>query len=95
MYAPRISKWLPQNNWKPYSLALKDGNIARAFKQDNIDCFEVNNAMDAILNIFKISNWIKKNNITIIHCHKSSDLKIAVLLKLITGAKIIFTEWVS
>lgn len=92
MYPPRISKWLPQNNWKPHALALKDGNIALSFKQNNNNCFEVTSTSDAILNIFKISNWIKKNNITIIHCHKSSDLKIAVLLKIITGAKIIFTE---
>ncbi|WP_133012028.1 glycosyltransferase family 4 protein [Marinomonas flavescens] len=41
---------------------------------------------------FKLAKWIKKHNIGYVHCHKSSDLLLAVLLKKRCGFVLIYTD---
>lgn len=42
--------------------------------------------------LFSIAQWIKQREIDVVHCHKSSDLTLAVLLKKLCGFKLIYTD---
>ncbi|MGO2353192.1 MAG: glycosyltransferase family 4 protein [Marinomonas foliarum] len=42
--------------------------------------------------LLRLAQWIKQRDIDVVHCHKSSDLTLAVLLKKLCHFKLIYTD---
>lgn len=92
MYPARVSKYLPEQGWQVVAVCLKGGKVAQSFHNLGLDVFEVNSQASAIIRLKKLANWLKSKNVSVLHCHKSSDLRLAALLKKLTGCSVIFTE---
>jgi glycosyltransferase involved in cell wall biosynthesis len=92
MYPARIAKKLKAKNHKIYGLALSATPVADEMTKNGFEVLTYNNKNQALFNLPKIISWVKKNNIGVIHCHKSKDLLIAALIKKLSGCKLIFTE---
>lgn len=92
MYPARVSKYLPEQGWQTVAICLKDGKVAESFHQLGIHVFEVSSQTSAFLGIRRLVGWLKSKGVSVLHCHKSSDLRLAALLKRLTGCRVIFTE---
>lgn len=92
MYPARVSKYLPEQGWQAVAICLKDGKVAQSFRELGIDVFEVSSQTSAFLGIRRLVDWLKSKGVSVLHCHKSSDLRLATLLKKLAGCRIIFTE---
>ena len=92
MYPARVSKYLPEQGWQAVAICLKDGKVAQSFHNLGLDVFEVDSQTNAFIRLKKLANWLKSKKVSVLHCHKSSDLRLAALLKKLTGCRVIFTE---
>ncbi|MFD1007880.1 glycosyltransferase [Oceanisphaera ostreae] len=92
MYPARVSKYLPEQGWQAVAICLKGGKVAQSFHNVGSDVFEVDSQASAFVGIRKLVNWLKIKKVTVLHCHKSSDLRLAAILKKIIGCRVIFTE---
>ncbi|MBO1519880.1 glycosyltransferase family 4 protein [Oceanisphaera pacifica] len=92
MYPARVSKYLPEQGWQAVAICLKGGKVAQSFHNVECDVFEVTSQASAFFKIRKLVNWLKNNNVSVLHCHKSSDLRLAAILKKLTNCRVIFTE---
>lgn len=92
MYPARVSKYLPEQSWEAVAICFKGGKVAQSFLDIGSDVFEVSSQANSLFKIRTLVNWLKERNVSILHCHKSSDLRLAAILKKMIGCRIIFTE---
>ncbi|ART82335.1 hypothetical protein CBP31_06635 [Oceanisphaera profunda] len=92
MYPARVSKYLPEQGWEAVAICFKGGKVAQSFLDIGNDVFEVSSQANALFKIRTLVNWLKERNVSVLHCHKSSDLRLAAILKKMTGCRVIFTE---
>ncbi|EKP0306670.1 glycosyltransferase family 4 protein [Aeromonas veronii] len=92
MYPIRVGKGFVERGWRVFGLALAGSRIARDMRAAGLDVFEVSSRARALLQLPALLRWIKRNGIGVVHCHKSSDLLLAALLKSCHPCRLIFTE---
>ncbi|WP_319782696.1 glycosyltransferase family 4 protein [Oceanisphaera sp. IT1-181] len=92
MYPARVSKYLPEQSWEAVAICFKGGKVAQSFLDIGSDVFEVSSQANALFKIRTLVNWLKERNVSVLHCHKSSDLRLAAILKKMIGCRVIFTE---
>lgn len=92
MYPIRIGKGLVERDWRVFGLALAGSRIAADMRGAGLEVFEVASRGRAILQLPALLRWMKRNGISVVHCHKSGDLLLAALLKSCTPFRLLFTE---
>lgn len=93
MYPARIAPALEARGWRVFGLAFDESRVSAAFAQCCEDTLFFKSVNAALIHVLSIKQWIRKHNIGIVHCHKSSDLRLAAILKtLMPSLRIIFTE---
>lgn len=92
MYPIRLGTQLKIKNWQIFGLALEGSQVAEEMKSAGFVVTVVASKGEAIFQLFRLINLLKQNDISVIHCHKSSDLLIGALLKKFRSFRLIFTE---
>ncbi|TKJ10504.1 glycosyltransferase family 4 protein [Halomonas sp. 15WGF] len=92
-YVDRIIDDLRDEGWGVYLLCLSNTEFEKIIADKEVGFNSYKTRMEALLSCHKIAKWLKKENIKIVHCHKSSDLRLATCLKLINPSlKVFFTD---
>jgi len=93
LYVDRIIDDLKEEGWAVYSLCLAGTEFEKIIASKEVGHLSFKTRMAAIINFHKVAKWLKKEGVSVVHCHKSSDLRIATCLKLINPElKVFFTD---
>ncbi|WP_375752239.1 glycosyltransferase family 4 protein [Vibrio sp. HN007] len=93
MYPIRVGKEFIQRGYKVYGLCVSGTQVAEGMEKVGIETFQVKSKKNLIaFQIIKLNQWLKKNNIDVVHCHKSGDILVSALLSLLKKRQTLFTE---
>lgn len=96
LYVGRVAKDLTQLGWEVYSINLENTKVSEYMEKEGIESLTFASNFASILSFLKVVRWIKKNKISVIHCHKSSDLRLALVIKpFLQGVRIFYTDHVG
>ena len=92
MYPIRTGGQFREKGWKVLGLCLKGSRVAQGMREQGIETYEVESKFASFRQLNRIHQWLQKNGVNLIHCHKSGDLVVAALLDTLSSYRIIFTE---
>lgn len=96
LYVGRIAEDLKDIGWEVYSVCLEGTRVAQYMDNIGVEKRELPSTFISIMKAKSILKWIKNNNISVVHCHKSSDLRLAIFLKMMArDLRIFFTDHVG
>ncbi|MBH8580723.1 glycosyltransferase family 4 protein [Halomonas pacifica] len=93
MYPARMIPELERQGWQAHGLALAGSRVAASLEEAGITPLTVPSRGRALLAAPRILRYLKHHDIRVVHCHKSSDLRLAALLATLWPAlRLVFTE---
>ncbi|BBG28810.1 glycosyltransferase family 4 protein [Zymobacter palmae] len=96
VYLARIITGLQQQGWTVYGVALEGTRVAEYMHAAGIRYRARKSQARALMSVRSIVRWMRLEGIDVIHCHKSSDLRLAALIKcFLPRTKLIYTDHVG
>ncbi|PRY71173.1 glycosyltransferase family 4 protein [Halomonas ventosae] len=93
MYSSRIIPELRRQGWAAHGLALAGSRVATSLHEAGITPLTVASRGQALLRVGHLLRYLKVHDIRILHCHKSSDLRLgALLVTLRPSLRLFFTD---
>lgn len=93
MYPGRIIPELKHQGWEAHGLALEGSMVADSLRRAGIEPLTVASRTRALLSVGSILRYLKTHDIRVLHCHKSSDLRLgALLVSLNPRLRLFFTD---
>ncbi|MDX1467071.1 MAG: glycosyltransferase family 4 protein [Halomonas sp.] len=93
MYPSRIIPELARQGWEAHGLALAGSRVAESLAEAGITPLTVPSRGRALLGIGRLLAYLKAHGIGVLHCHKSSDLRLgALLVSLRPSLRLFFTD---
>jgi len=93
MYPSRIIPELRRQGWEVHGLALADSRVAESLRQVGVEPRVVSSRGRALLAVPSLLRYLREHDIDVIHCHKSSDLRLgALLVTLRPSLRLFFTD---
>lgn len=93
MYPSRIIPELRRQGWEVHGLALAGSRVAESFREAGMEPLVVSSRWRALLAVPRLLRYLKEHDIGVIHCHKSSDLRLgALLVSLRSSLRLLFTD---
>ncbi|RUM49470.1 MAG: glycosyltransferase family 1 protein [Marinomonas sp.] len=92
MYPLRVGKEMKALGHQVFGLTFQGSEIAEVMQREFDASWELETRGNGYMQLFKLADWMKQHQIQYVHCHKSSDLLLAVLLKKLCGFKLIYTD---
>ncbi|NIC05462.1 glycosyltransferase family 4 protein [Halomonas sp. DX6] len=93
MYPARIIPELQRQGWEPHGLALAGSRVAASLSAAGIEPLTMASRGRALLQVGRVLAYLKHHAVGVLHCHKSSDLRLGALLaSLRPGLKLFFTD---
>jgi len=93
MYPARIIPELQRQGWECHGLALVGSRVAESMAVAGVEPLIAPSRGRALLQVRHILGYIKLHAIEVLHCHKSSDLRLgALLVALRPSLKLFFTD---
>ncbi|MFG6176294.1 glycosyltransferase family 4 protein [Halomonas sp. THAF12] len=93
MYPARIIPELARQGWEAHGLALAGSRVAASLEDAGVAPLTVASRGQALWRIGSILAYLKAQRIDVVHCHKSSDLRLGALLATLRpGLKLFFTD---
>ncbi|MGJ7458266.1 glycosyltransferase family 4 protein [Halomonas sp. RA08-2] len=93
MYPSRIIPELARQGWQSHGLALAGSRVAESFREAGLEPLELASKGRALLAVGRVLAYLKAHDIGVIHCHKSSDLRLGALLaSLRPSLRLFFTD---
>ncbi|MEQ4539439.1 MAG: glycosyltransferase family 4 protein [Billgrantia desiderata] len=93
MYPARIIPELQRQGWQAHGLALAGSRVAESLASTGIAPLTVPSRGRALLQVGHILGYLKRHGIEVLHCHKSSDLRLGALLATLRPTlKLFFTD---
>ncbi|WP_245888756.1 glycosyltransferase family 4 protein [Halomonas denitrificans] len=93
MYPSRIIPELARQGWEAHGLALAGSRVADSLAEAGITPLTVSSRGRALLGIGRLLSYLKRHGIGVLHCHKSSDLRLgALLVSLRPSLRLFFTD---
>lgn len=80
MYPARIIPELQRQGWEAHGLALAGSRVAESLAAAGIEPLTVLSRGRALLQVGRILAYLRRHGIEVLHCHKSSDLRLGALL---------------
>ncbi|MGR4066224.1 glycosyltransferase family 4 protein [Billgrantia sp. C5P2] len=80
MYPARIIPELQRQGWEPHGLALEGSRVAASLVAAGVETLTVPSRGRALLQAGRVLAYLKRHGIGVLHCHKSSDLRLGALL---------------
>lgn len=96
VYLARIIAGLKQQGWDVYGVALEGTRVAEYMHAAGIHYRARKSQAQALMGVRSIVRWMRLEGIEVIHCHKSSDLRLAALIKcFLPRIKLLYTDHVG
>ncbi|MFY0991653.1 glycosyltransferase family 4 protein [Halomonas sp. C05BenzN] len=93
MYPSRIIPELRCQGWESHGLALAGSRVAESFGEADVSPLTVPSKGRALLAAGRLLAYLKTHDIGVIHCHKSSDLRLGALLATLRPSlRLFFTD---
>ncbi|WP_369335742.1 glycosyltransferase family 4 protein [Halomonas sp. ND22Bw] len=93
MYPARIIPELARQGWEAHGLALEGSRVAASLEAAGVTPLTVPSRGQALWRVGRILAYLKAHGIEVIHCHKSSDLRLGALLATLRpGLRLFFTD---
>lgn len=93
MYPARIIPELRRQGWEPHGLALAGSRVAESLASAGIEPLTLPSRARALLQAGQVLAYLKRHGIGVLHCHKSSDLRLGALLATLRPSlKLFFTD---
>lgn len=93
MYPAKLGAALVRQGCQVHGAALKDTAVADSFKKADLPRLTFGSQVSALLTVKKTLDYIRQHHITVIHAHKSGDMRLAALLvALAPDLKLFFTD---
>ncbi|MDR9438273.1 MAG: glycosyltransferase family 4 protein [Halomonas sp.] len=93
MYSSRIIPELRRQGCEVHGLALADSRVAASLAEAGITPMTVTSRGQALLRVGRLLRYLKTHDIRMLHCHKSSDLRLgALLVTLRPSLRLFFTD---
>lgn len=93
MYPSRIIPELAGQGWQAFGLALAGSRVAESFREAGVEPLTLASKGRALLAVSRVLAYLKTQGIGVIHCHKSSDLRLgALLVSLRPSLRLFFTD---
>lgn len=93
MYPARIIPELKRQGWEPHGVALTGSRVAQSLGEAGIEPLLVSSKGRALLAVPRLLRYLKDHVIGVIHCHKSSDLRLGALLATLRPSlRLFFTD---
>ncbi|NWO10290.1 glycosyltransferase [Chromohalobacter salexigens] len=94
MYPARIIPELARQGWRAYVLTLEGTRLAKTLAGcDATEMRSVRSPLRAFWQLPVLVRWLRRRGIGVVHCHKSSDLRLGALLKcLCPELRLVFTD---
>ncbi|WP_232090431.1 glycosyltransferase [Billgrantia diversa] len=93
MYPARIIPELQRQGWEPHGLVLAGSRVAESLSAAGIEPLTMASRGRALLQVGRVLAYLQRHAINVVHCHKSSDLRLGALLaSLRPGLKLFFTD---
>ncbi|MDG3086921.1 glycosyltransferase family 4 protein [Vibrio hannami] len=93
MYPIRTGAEFDKRGYKVFGLCVAGTRVAKGMDESGIETYKVQSKKHLIaFEILKLNQWLKDNNVEVIHCHKSGDILISALLNIFTRRRTLFTE---
>jgi glycosyltransferase involved in cell wall biosynthesis len=93
MYPARIIPELQRQGWEAHGLALAGSRVAESMAAAGVEPLTTPSRGRALLQAGRILAYLRRHGIDVLHCHKSSDLRLAALLAALRpGLKLFFTD---
>ncbi|MDT8879064.1 glycosyltransferase family 4 protein [Halomonas saccharevitans] len=93
MYPSRIIPELRRQGWEAHGLALAGSRVAESLTEAGVTPLTVPSRGRALLGLGRLLAYLKAHEIGVLHCHKSSDLRLgALLVSLRPSLRLFFTD---
>ncbi|WP_416138663.1 glycosyltransferase family 4 protein [Halomonas sp. HK25] len=93
MYPSRIIPELKRQGWQSHGLALAGSRVAASFREAGVEPLVMPSRGRALLVVWRVLAYLKAHGIGVVHCHKSSDLRLGALLaSLRPSLRLFFTD---
>lgn len=92
MYPIRVGEVMKALGHNVYGVSQEKTRTNISMREAFDDTFTLETRGDGYRKIIRLAKWIKRYKIDYVHCHKSSDLMLAALLKKLCGFKLIYTD---
>ncbi|MFB9145534.1 glycosyltransferase family 4 protein [Halomonas alkalicola] len=93
MYPSRIIPELARQGWQAHGLALAGSRVAESFREAGIEPLTLASKGRALLAAGRVLAYLGAQGVDVIHCHKSSDLRLgALLVTLRPSLRLFFTD---
>nr|WP_257794096.1 glycosyltransferase family 4 protein [Vibrio salinus] len=93
MYPIRTAKEFIALGYNVYCVCLDGGHIQNHMRELGVECFSTTSKAKLLSQqLFRLNNWLKERNVTVVHSHKSGDILISALLHCLMPRKSFFTE---
>ncbi|WP_447554802.1 glycosyltransferase family 4 protein [Vreelandella sp. EE22] len=96
LYVDRVVEDLQEIGVEVIGICLSQTRIETYFKRNGVAYRAFKSNGHALKNALRIRRWLIDENVRVIHCHKSSDLRLTALLKLLLpGIRVLYTDHVG
>ncbi|MBY6031227.1 glycosyltransferase family 4 protein [Halomonas sp. DP8Y7-1] len=93
MYPARIIPELAARGWETHALALADSRVAQSLEGAGVVPLTAASRTSALFAVGRWLAYLREHDIRLLHCHKSSDLRLAALLATLRPSLgVIFTD---
>ena len=96
LYVDRVIEDLNAEGVEVIGICLRQTRIETYFQRHGVAFKAFSSNLDALKNAWRIRRWLIDENVRIVHCHKSSDLRLTALLKLLLPSlRVLYTDHVG
>ncbi|MGO3701013.1 MULTISPECIES: glycosyltransferase family 4 protein [Halomonas] len=92
-YVDRITEDLKAAQIDVIGICLEGTRINTYMQRHQIPYLAFKSSTQALKHVLRIRRWLMEENVRVIHCHKSSDLRLTALLKLVMPSiRVFYTD---
>lgn len=93
MYPSQLAQALNRHGCEVHATAIEDTRVAASFVEADIPLMAFPSLNRAMFSVNALLRYIRQHNITVLHAHKSSDMRLgALLIHLAPDLKLYFTD---
>lgn len=96
LYVDRIIEDLKEEGWEVIGICLENTKVEAYMQRNGVAYKSFKSNPVALANVLGIRRWLIEQDVNIVHCHKSSDLRLSALLKcLMPELNVLYTDHVG
>ncbi|MGO3056060.1 MAG: glycosyltransferase family 4 protein [Halomonas sp.] len=96
LYVDRVMGDLKDEGWEVIAICLENTKVEAYMQQNNVPYKAFKSNASALARVISLRRWLIQEGVRIVHCHKSSDLRLSSLLKcLMPGLRVLYTDHVG